>query len=508
MFESAALGRKYSKEAFAAVEADLRVKLFNAQRLALKHKLPVLVTIAGVDGSGRGGVVNMLAEWMDAKGMQTHTFWLKTDEESAKPEAWRFWRCLPGAGEIGVFMGGWYGEPIRKFCTDAIRAQEFDRLMHRAVRLEHALAASGTVIVKLWLHLSGEEHKKRLKVRLKNKGAHHFTPYEKKSAENYDGLIDAAGKAITMTDRVDAPWTLIDACDANFRNASVARAIIEAIEGAVARKIAREAVREAERQAVGEAGAVAAEENPVSTEQRITTLDALDLTLTCQHGDYKKALAQLQAEISELTFQAYQKGISSTLIFEGSDAAGKGGAIRRLTAAMDARIFRVIPISAPTDEELAHNYLWRFWRHIPMHGFITIYDRSWYGRVLVERVEKLASEGDWRRAYAELNDFEAQLQEGGNILMKYWLQISSDEQLRRFREREDTPWKQYKITPEDWRNREKQAAYTEAAEEMFARTSTANAPWHVISAEDKKYARITVLRLYRDELKKALKRTR
>ena len=164
------------------------------------------------------------------------------------------------------------------------------------------------------------------------------------------------------------------------------------------------------------------------------------------------------------------------------------------------RITQVIPISAPTDEELAHHYLWRFWRHIPRAGFITIYDRSWYGRVLVERVEKLTPREDWSRAYAEINHFEEQLTEDGNILLKFWLHISPDEQLRRFEERQQTPWKQYKITDEDWRNREKRDAYSVAADEMFLRTSTAYAPWHIIPAENKKYARLAVLRCYRDAL--------
>ena len=232
----------------------------------------------------------------------------------------------------------------------------------------------------------------------------------------------------------------------------------------------------------------------------------MDLSKTCERGAYKRELSLLQAELSDLTYRAYRKGISSTLVFEGWDAAGKGGAIRRLTAGIDARITRVIPISAPTDEELAHHYLWRFWRHIPMAGFVTVYDRSWYGRVLVERVENLTPPSDWRRAYAELNDFEEQLQEHNNILVKYWLHISPEEQLRRFREREETPWKEYKITAEDWRNREKLPAYLNAADEMFSRTSTETAPWNIIPAEDKKYARLEIIRIYRDALKRALKK--
>ena len=491
MFESAALGRSYPAKEYAALENDLRMKLFKAQGTCIEHKLPVLITIAGVDGSGRGAVANMLSEWMDAKTIRNHVFWMQTDEERTRPEAWQFWNKLPAGGEIGVFLGGWYGGTIRRFCCGDIGEREFNASMERWRRLEHKLASSGTVIVKLWLHLGKKVQKARLKDRLKHQEIHHFTPYDKKSAENYDGLVSAAAKAITLTDRVDAPWTVIDAYDGNFRNASVARAIIAAVEAAVAVK----------RQNAVPVVPTKASEEEIG---QISALDASDLSRTCERGVYKKELAELQSELYDLTYKAYKKGISSTILFEGWDAAGKGGAIRRLTAGIDARITRVIPVSAPTDEELAHNYLWRFWRHIPRAGFVTIYDRSWYGRVLVERVEKLTQPEDWKRAYAELNDFEEQLQEHNNILLKFWLHISPDEQLRRFKEREEIPWKNYKITPDDWRNREKWPAYVEAADEMFLRTSTEYAPWHIIPAEDKKCARLDVIRIYRDALRKAL----
>ena len=491
MFESAALGRSYPAKEYAALENDLRMKLFKAQGTCIEHKLPVLITIAGVDGSGRGAVANMLSEWMDAKTIRNHVFWMQTDEERTRPEAWQFWNKLPAGGEIGVFLGGWYGGTIRRFCCGDIGEREFNASMERWGRLEHTLASSGTVIVKLWLHLGKKVQKARLKDRLKHQEIHHFTPYDKKSAENYDGLVSAAAKAITLTDRVDAPWTVIDAYDGNFRNASVARAIIAAVEAAVAVK----------RQNAVPVVPTKASEEEIG---QISALDAIDLSRTCERGVYKKELAELQSELYDLTYKAYKKGISSTILFEGWDAAGKGGAIRRLTAGIDARITRVIPVSAPTDEELAHNYLWRFWRHIPRAGFVTIYDRSWYGRVLVERVEKLTQPEDWKRAYAELNDFEEQLQEHNNILLKFWLHISPDEQLRRFKEREEIPWKNYKITPDDWRNREKWPAYVEAADEMFLRTSTEYAPWHIIPAEDKKCARLDVIRIYRDALRKAL----
>ena len=490
MFESAALGRCYPQEDVERIENEVRMKLFAAQGKCLAQHIPLLIIIDGVDGSGRGAVANMLSEWMDAKSVRDHVFWLQTEEERTRPEAWRFWNKMPAAGEIGVFLGGWYGNTIRRVSCGDISESAFSEEMYRWRRFEQMLVASGMVIVKFWLHLSRKVHKNRLKERLKERNVHHFTPYDKKSSEHYDELVSAAAKAITLTDGESAPWTIIDAFDSKFRNISVAQSIIGAVEKGVALR----------------AQTVDFDLPDVAAEERVPVLGTLDLTKTCEYSLYKRELGRLQEDIYDLTFRAYKRGISTTILFEGWDAAGKGGAIRRLTAGIDARITRVIPISAPSDEELAHHYLWRFWRHIPRAGFVTIYDRSWYGRVLVERVEKLTPPRDWQRAYAELNDFEEQLQEKGNILLKFWLHISSDEQLRRFREREETPWKQYKITPDDWRNRDKKDAYVEAAEEMFMRTSTVHAPWHLIPAEDKKYARIEVLRTYRDALKKALSR--
>lgn len=496
MFESASLGRAYTAEEYKRLSEEWRMRLFQAQQDARAARLPVLITVAGVNGAGRGQVANLLSEWMDAKGVQNHAFWLETDEERARPEAWRYWRCLPGAGEIGAFFGGWYGETIRAFCCGDMKEKDFEARMQRRVRLERELAASGMVLVKLWLHLDHATFKKRWKERKKHREIHHFTPYEKQSGEEYEKLIRAASRAVTLTDRVDAPWILVDAKDPHFRDITVARAVTEAVErGLAALKV----------ETPPPDAAPAADSREAEPPAVVSALDTLDLSATCAHEVYDKELANLQADLFDLSYRAYRKGISSTLVFEGWDAAGKGGTIRRLTAGVDARITRVIPVGAPTDEELAHHYLWRFWRHVPMAGFVTVYDRSWYGRVLVERVERLTAPADWRRAYAEINDFEEQLREGGNILLKFWLHISEDEQLRRFHERETVPWKKYKITPEDWRNREKRLDYLAAADEMFARTSTDYAPWHIVAAEDKKYARLEVLRLYRDALKRAVK---
>jgi len=490
MFESMTLGQSYSSKEYKKIEGELHMKLFDLQRACEEHKIPVLLTLAGVDGSGRGQVVNMLSTWLDAKKMRNHTFWNPSEEERNRPEPWRYWMNLPKSGEIGVFLGGWYSEPIRKASTGELTENELNNILNKRVELERTLADSGCVIVKLWLHLSEKEHAIRRDERKKSKGSYHFTPYDEKSDADYPALIDVVSKAIPMSDREFAPWCIIDAYNKNFRDASVVRALIDNLEHAINKKI----------MAQKSAKHVATE----SVDGCISILDRVDLSKQISKADYKKQLEVLQNEIFKLTFKAYHKGISTTLIFEGWDAGGKGGTIRRLSSAIDARITRIIPISSPTDEELAHHYLWRFWRHVPQTGYVTIYDRSWYGRVLVERVEGFAQPETWKRAYSEINDFEEQLVDNKHILLKFWLHVSSEEQLARFKNREDTPWKTYKITEDDWRNREKTPLYKIAADEMFMRTNTAHAPWCIVSAESKLYARIEVLRIYRDALQKAL----
>ena len=220
--------------------------------------------------------------------------------------------------------------------------------------------------------------------------------------------------------------------------------------------------------------------------------------------EYRSELAKQQSRLWKLTWEANRKKVSSVAVFEGWDAAGKGGCIRRMTWAMDARLYHVISVAKPTDEEYARHYLWRFWRHIPRAGLATIYDRSWYGRVLVERVEGFAQETEWTRAYLEINDFERQLVDHGTVVTKFWLHISPEAQLERFKEREKIAWKKYKLTDEDWRNREKWRAYELAVHDMVVRTSTQEAPWKLVPACDKRLARLTVLKTFCDRLEAAL----
>ncbi|MBK5932243.1 polyphosphate:AMP phosphotransferase [Halochromatium salexigens] len=494
MFEAAKVGRTVSKADFKAQRDELRTQLLEVQRTLRDSHIPVIVIVAGVEAAGKGEVVNRLNEWLDTRGMQTFAFWDFSDEERERPRYWRFWRTLPPRGEIAILFGGWYLAPIeqrfRGECDDAA----LDAELARIVDFERSLTHDGALVVKFWFHLSEQDQKTRLKeLSRDDRSRWKMLPKKSKFSEQYQLFEYVAERIIRQSDRGIAPWYLIEAEDKRYRDLTVGKTLLQAIRARLQQPLPTEPPATADPLDL-----------PESASAQITLLDQLDLSQTLARDDYKEALKHYQREINELAWTAYSKQRTTVLVFEGVDAGGKGGAIRRLTHALDARLYRTIPIAAPTDEEKAHHYLWRFWRHLPRAGNIIIYDRSWYGRVLVERVEGYASEAEWRRAYTEINDFEEQLVENGSILLKFWLHVSEDEQLRRFQDRENTPYKQYKITDEDWRNREKWPLYKVAVNEMVARTSTEYAPWTLVEGDDKPFARIKVLKTVCDRLRAAL----
>ena len=507
MFETAELGLRLSKDEYAAELPAIRARLLAAQLALRTTKVPVIVVIAGADGSGKGDTVNRLLEWLDPRGVETNVFGPRTDEERDRPAAWRFWRTLPARGRIGIFFGSWYTEPVLKRTTGKMGGARFEAELARVAFFEESLAKDGALFVKCWFHLSKDAQKKRLK-KTERDPASRFkvTRLDWKHFGRYDRFVKVAESALRATDTTEAPWTIIEAADDRWRDLAVGRALADALETRLA-AVEEAAERKAARSAAGttptkKASRPARRAEPSSSRRGV--LSTIDLGRTVSDEEYRKELPRLQERLSKLAWEGKRKEVSSVAVFEGSDAAGKGGAIRRVTWALDARLYRVIPVAAPTDEERSHHYLWRFWRHVPPGGSFTIYDRSWYGRVLVERVEGFATEEEWKRAYLEINDFEAQLVDSGIALSKVWLHISPEEQLRRFRERETVEWKKHKITGEDWRNREKWDAYECAIDEMVARTSTRDAPWTLVAATDKKAARLAVLSTLCDRLEDAL----
>lgn len=486
MFEAAELRQTLSKQDFEAALPEIRSRLLDAQRALRDTKKSVVIVVSGVEGAGKTDVVNRLHEWLDARGLHTHAFWRDSDEESERPRYWKFWRTLPPRGSIGILFGSWYTEPIVDRVFKRINKAEFDRELQRIVFFERMLAQDGALILKLWFHLPKEvEDDRVIEKNKRKKSSSIYGPEAKEFAKQYERFAEVSERAIRMTDTAESPWHIVEATDSRYRDLTTARIILESLEDLVKSPVEKNTSSVVEAQA--DQSAFVANSGP-------TVLDRLDLTKTIDPEKYGKELGQLQKELGQLSWKAFNARRSTVVIFEGSDAAGKGGAIRRLIAPIDARLYRVISIAAPTDEERAQQYLWRFWRQIPRAGDVTIYDRSWYGRVLVERVEKFATVDEWSRAYREINDFEEQLVESGIILVKFWLQIDADEQLRRFKERQEVKYKQYKITDEDWRNREKWDAYKAAVHDMISHTSSAIAPWHMIASNDKKYARVQVLK--------------
>jgi len=491
MFEAAELGQKVKRADFEAREHELHAALLDAQRKAQVADIPVLIIVSGVEGAGKGDVVRLLHRWMDARGLETQAFWDETDEERMRPRFWRFWRGLPPRGRIGILFGSWYTQPILDRAMKRIPEDSFDRELERIRHFEDMLVDDGALIIKLWFHLTQKEQYKRLEREARGKSGS-VSPLTRRFSKRYERFRKISERALRKTDIGHAPWHVIEATNARYRDLRVGEILIDRLNariGSPAPSSGRVTTPSPALTKVGAAG----------------VLSSVPLDAALSQNRYRRTLREYQTALYALAWQARQRRINTVAVFEGWDAAGKGGAIRRVTQAMDARLYRVISVAAPTDEEKSHPYLWRFWRHVPRAGYVTIYDRSWYGRVLVERVEGFASAPEWQRAYNEINSFEEQLTEHGTVVLKFWLHISPEEQLQRFEERQRVAWKRHKLTDEDWRNREKWGDYDRAVSDMVARTSTERAPWTLVAANDKRHARVQVIKTFCERLERALR---
>jgi AMP-polyphosphate phosphotransferase len=471
MFESADLDHRVAKAAYKRAEPKLREALLAAQYALKKDgRFAVVILIAGVQGASRGESVNLLNEWMDPRYVATDAFGEPTEEERERPEQWRFWRVLPPKSRIGVLFGAWHAGPILRRVRGETSDDEFAHEASEITRFEQMLAAEGVLLLKYWLHISQKQQKKRLK-----------QAHEKPEAP-YKRFVKVSEAFLRRTSTGEAPWIVVPGDDRRYRALSFGEHLLAALNERLRAK-AKAPVRANLR--------TLALPKPVDG---LNVIRALKLDQPMAKSAYGKELKKAQEKLNALSREAKFRSIAVVAVFEGNDAAGKGGAIRRVTPSLDARLYRTIPVAAPTEEEAARPYLWRFWRHIPGRGRLTLFDRSWYGRVLVERVEGLCAEADWMRAYSEINDFEQSLVRHRIVVVKLWLAISKEEQLRRFREREKVSFKRFKISPEDWRNRKKWDAYENAVCDMVDRTSTRIAPWTLVEANNKYYARIKVLR--------------
>jgi len=495
MFDTAELGQRVGKAEFKEREDALRAQLLTLQYRTLElAAFPVIVDFAGVDGGGKGSAVNILNKWMDPRWIRTIGYQEPTKVERARPRFWRYWRDLPPKGRTGLYLSGRYSRPLLDRVYGGIDELEFDRRLAEIIRFESALADDGALILKFWMHLSSTQQQQRLdELSADPMQSYKVTDSDWDNHKRYDDFVAAAEQIITRTNRGDASWNIIEGVNPRYRHLRVGEII--------AAELSRHLDLHERR-----AATAAPEPRPAElhSQPQTTVFSGLDQSISVEKRAYKKTLKKQQARLGELGRKAYNHGQSTVLVFEGPDASGKGGAIRRTVWSLDARCTRVHQFAAPTDEEKAHHYLWRFWRKLPRAGFVNVFDRSWYGRVLVERAEGFATEDEWRRAYNEINDFENQIVDHGILLLKFWLHISSDEQLTRFKEREKSPYKHWKLTDEDWRNREQWDAYEHYGHDMVQYTSTKKAPWILVEANDKYHTRLRVTKTVIDHLEERL----
>jgi AMP-polyphosphate phosphotransferase len=481
MLDNLNLTLKLDKEEYESQIETLMQQLRSLQKTCWEKKLPIVVVLEGWAAAGKGALVKQMVNYMDPRGFHVYPIWPPTEQEQKYPFLWRFWQKLPVRGSISFFYHSWYTRVLEDRLFGRIEAADIPLVMQQINAFERELVDDGVAIAKFWIHLSRKELKHRLKSYASDRLlSWRVRPEDWQQAQDYKLYAKLAEDMLLQTSTGPATWTLIEGNDEKWAQVRVLTKLCTVLTTAIDNLSHQPA------------------EPPVSPQTQLyptepNLLAQVDLNQALSKNEYKKQLQKQQIELLKLQMKIHQHQIPVLVLFEGWDAAGKGGAIKRLTDVLDPRSYQVHAFSAPSDEEKAHHYLWRFWRRLPPAGTIGICDRSWYGRVLVERVENLATEADWRRAYQEINEFEAQLTTCGYILVKIWLHISPEVQLQRFQKRESDPFKEYKLTADDWRNREKWNSYEVAVNQAIERTSTPNAPWTIIPANDKYYARVKVI---------------
>lgn len=468
----------------------LRDKLLTAQARLIREKTSALaIIVTGMPTAGRSEVVNQILGWLDPKHIKVRAFDAPPQPHACMPPLQRYWRILPARGEIAIYFMGWYADYLLPALYSRKKAQRSEaRAVVRIKQLETMLQRDRVRVLKIHLQVDRKTQQRRIAALLADKATRwRVTRSDRWLAKHYHLVREVMDHVIEVTDSPMAPWHVLDGTDPEGRVSNAGSLMLDELRKA--------APTQKRASAIPSPPAVvhAARASPATP--RATPLD---------NDDYEQELERLQGRLARLTRKRSFEKHSVVLAFEGMDAAGKGGAIRTLTTALDARQYTVIPVSAPTAAELAHPYLWRFWLNVPERGEFAIFDRSWYGRVLVERVRGFTPEPDWRRAYDEINEFELQLAESETIVHKFWMAVGKDEQLKRLKARQNDPLKRFKVDQEDWVNRDFYASYQVAAQEMIRRTNTAHAPWTSVAADDKKSARLQVLRAVCDAIETRL----
>ena len=475
-----------------AQELDERLKAARAklavQQMQIKeHKLPVFVLFEGWGAAGKGSVLGKVILNIDPRFFKVFTMDIPTEEEKRKPFLYRYFVKIPEAGKFCFLDSGWMDEITRDCLHEDLSDKEYKKRIDSVKRFERQLTDNGYLVMKFFFHISQKEQQKRLKGLEEDENTS-WRVSENDMWQNmhYEKCLKAYDRYLNDTNVSTSPWYIVDAKSKKWAQLQVLETLVSGIDTALQNRSI----------------AVPLLQN-VFPMEKMPKLSEISLDKSLTPEEYKKELNELQARLGVLHNELYRRKIPVVIAYEGWDAAGKGGNIKRITGALDPRGYEVQPIASPEPHEKARHYLWRFWNRLPKTGHITIFDRTWYGRVMVERLEGFCSENDWQRAYNEINEFEKELSDWGAILIKFWVQIDKEVQLQRFTDRQNTPEKQWKITEEDWRNREKWDYYETAVNEMM-KTSTTFAPWHVLESNDKKYARIKALKIVIQEIEKKL----
>lgn len=465
----------------------LREKLLSQQQLLRAERLPVIVLVEGWAAAGKGSLIGELISGIDPRFYNVVTPQPTPEAEARYPFLYPYACAIPENGKIMFYDSGWMEDVVRKYLRREITKRQYNARIRSVNEFERQLRDGGYLVLKLFLDIDEKEQRQRMRALRENYEAEWRVTEDdlwqhreyKAFRETYDAFMEKTGKTI--------PWRRIN----GEKRKTAARDALKLLTELIDRGVE-------EGRYVGKPFM---EDFPLLPMQK---LSEVDLSPALSDEEYRKELKKLQKRLGELHNIVYRRKIPVILCYEGWDAAGKGGNIRRIARPLDPRGFDVMPIASPLPHELARQYLWRFWTRLPRSGHICIFDRTWYGRVMVERLEGFCSEDDWKRAYNEINEFERQLTDDwGAVVLKFWIHIDQDTQLARFTDRQNTPEKQWKLTEEDWRNREKWPLYEEAVDEMLEKTSTENAPWFIIESNDKKYARIKTLKLVIAALEKA-----
>ncbi|XME01594.1 polyphosphate:AMP phosphotransferase [Lachnospiraceae bacterium C1.1] len=478
-------------------EEELKAKLkeerahLSASQMKIKDaKLPVMVIFEGWNAAGKGAIIGRVIRNIDPRFFKVATMDREPSaEEKRYPFLYRYIKEIPEAGKFRFFDTCWMEAVVDGVIDGKISEEDYKKRVRSINIIERQLCDNGYLVVKFFFHISKKEQKKRLENLQSSKDTKWRVDKEDlEQNKNYDKCLEVFERYLEDTNESRTPWYIIDATDKKAAELQVLRFMNQGIDIALTNQKMNVPILQNTfpMEKIGKL-------SDISLEDKVITDEA-----------YKVELDKLQKELKELGHKVYRKKIPVVIAYEGWDAAGKGGNIKRITEALDPRDYLVEPIASPEPHEKARHYLWRFWTRLPKTGHITIFDRTWYGRVMVERLEGFCSENDWQRAYNEINEFEKELSDWGAVIIKFWVQIDKDTQLKRFTDRQNTPEKKWKITDEDWRNREKWDLYETAVDEMISKTSTAFAPWHILESVDKKYARIKALKTVIEEIKKVL----